>query len=285
MVERSTDELIASGLAVIDQALALSKRVRLFSKLLPLFSGGYDSLCACYVASQHKKFAGTVYHIDTGIGSKATRAYVELVCKELGWRLSVHKSKENYETLIRESGFPGPPMHRIAYIRLKERCVDQICRQGKEYKLLVTGARMDESVRRMGHLTPIRDEGKRLWLSPCHDWTTNDQRRFMDEFGFPRNPVKDSILGMSGECFCGAFARPSEREMLRQVCPDVDAEITRLEGVAKECNIEDRNATWGYRKGRKVVEVLGTGPLCQTCDRKAGAAGIVVTDGTCTEGS
>jgi len=287
-VENDPDEMIQRGLDVLDQALSLDKRIRLFSSLVPLFSGGYDSLCACYIASKHRKFGGRVYHIDTGIGSAATRVYVDQVCKEMDWKLEVLQSPATYESFVSTLGFPGPGSHQWVYNWLKDRCVQQIT-QGTRYKLLITGCRSEESTRRMGHVQPIKigerskESGKtmhlnRLWIAPCHDWTSENQRTFMNEMGFPRNPIKDSLLGMSGECFCGAFARPNEREMIKEFAPDVDRKITRLEVIAKECGIEERNCTWGYRKGRKVEEVVETGPMCNSCDRKASAAGIIIKD-------
>lgn len=287
---RDPDELLKSALAVLDRAFALSPRVRYFGKMFPLYSGGYDSVCACYVASRHPKFGGAVYHIDTGIGSKATRRHVDETCDELGWKLVVLKSKDTFEKFVTMMGFPGPGGHQWVYLRLKDRCIEQIERLHRGHVVLVTGCRSSESQRRMGHVTPLRvgdptpDGGttrvRRVWVNPCHDWTDEEQRAFVAHHGFPRNPVKDSILGMSGECLCGAFARPNEREMIRQVCPDVDAEIVRLEALVEADGvIEERNRKWGYRgkdSGRKPIEVADTGPLCSNCDRKAAAAGIVI---------
>lgn len=99
---------------------------------------------------------------------------------------------------------------------------------------------------------------------------------FMNDWGLPRNPVKESIIGMSGECFCGAFARPYELEMIRQCVPDVAAEIDRLTEIAKECGTP---CEWGKRrKGESGVVTVHTGPLCASCDRKAAAAGVLFDD-------
>lgn len=294
---RTPEELLDSALGVLDRAFSLSPRIRYTGVMIPLFSGGYDSLCATYVASRHPKFKGAVFHIDTTIGSKATRDYVDDTADEMGWRLSAVRSPVSYEQFVRQYGFPGPGGHQWAYARLKERALRRIL-TGRDYVVLVTGCRSEESTRRMGHVEPIKvgeieGDGKggfkvvnanRLWVAPCHDWTQEEQRGFTQYHGFPRNPVKDSVLGMSGECFCGAFARPNEFEMLEQVCPDVAREIRRLEQIARENGIEERNCKWGYRgkaDGRKPVEVVETGPMCNTCDRKAAAAGIIVKS-TCS---
>lgn len=288
-MSRTPDELLSSALCVLDKAFAVNPRVRHRGTMLPLLSGGYDSLCACYVASQHRKFRGEVHHIDTGIGSKATRKYVEEVCDEFDWQLMVYKSPSTYEDFVRERGFPGPAMHQWAYIRLKERCVRAMVKS--RLSVLVTGCRSVESTRRMGYVEPVKvgeweertDKAtgvksrvlvnrNRIWCAPCHDWTDEEQREFVAAMHFPRNPVKDSILGMSGECFCGAFARPEEYEMIRRVCPDVADEIDRLSKIAEECG---KPSKWGCRPEKKGLEVVETGPLCNSCDRKARAAGVV----------
>ncbi len=283
---RGVDELVASGLEVIERVFRGKNKH--WVKMVPLFSGGYDSLSACYVASQHPCFEGEVYHIDTGIGAAATRDYVDRIVKELGWRLKVYKSPATFERFVSKLGFPGPGGHQWAYARLKERCIRQIVkgRPGHKYAL-ITGCRNQESARRMGHTKPVKvgetsrktgavTNKNRLWLAPCHDWSSDDQRAFMNEMGFPRNPIKDSPLGMSGECFCGAFATPNEFAMLEKFAPDVATKIKALEVVARECGIEERNCKWGYRDKTETDRVAKTGEMCSNCDRRAFAAGITV---------
>ncbi len=282
---RTPDQLEESALRVIDQALSLSIRIKTFSDVFPLFSGGYDSLCACYIASKHPRFGGEVFHINTGIGSQATRKYVEEVCEEFGWKLRVYKSPATYEEFVSKLGFPGPGSHQWVYNWLKDRAVQMMTSRNR-WSVLLTGCRSGESIRRMGHVEPVKvgetskktgkvSKPKRIWVAPCHDWSDEEQRAFLSYHDFPRNPVKDSMLGMSGECFCGAFARPNEMEMLRQFCPDVAEKIDRLAKLAKNSGIEERNQSWGHR-GKKTIEVVETGPMCSSCDRRASAAGIIV---------
>lgn len=271
--------LIAKAHAVIDDAF------RYAHVMAPLFSGGHDSLCAVYLASLHPRFDGRVYHIDTGIGARATREFVNDVAQEYGWALCVFKSASTYEQFIRERGFPGPGMHQWAYVRLKERCVRQIVRsKGKTARLaLITGCRSQESTRRMGHVEPVKvgEQSKhgvvnkrRIWVAPCHDWSESDQRQFMADHDLPKNPIKQTPLGMSGECFCGAFARPAELEMIRRHAPDVAEEIDRLALIAIQCG---KHSAWGTRPDRKKgIVVAPTGPLCNSCDVRAGAAGIII---------
>lgn len=281
---RTADELLASGLAVIDLAMEMSDS----RFMLPLLSGGHDSMCACFVASQHTAFDGAVNHIDTGIGCQKNRDFVRELCREMEWDLRVFKSAETYEKYVSQNGFPGPGRHQFVYNRLKDRCVRQMMRYlHPEMVLLVTGCRYDESQRRMGHVETVKigerskktgrvAERRRVWTAPCHDWTTDDQRTFIDAFALPRNPVKMSPLGVSGECFCGAFAAPNEINLIRHFAPDVAAEIDKLAEIAKA---NGKHCEWGTRPkwiDPNQLEFGFTGELCSSCDRKMLSGGYLV---------
>lgn len=273
---RDVEQLITDGLAVLDKAYYAGAY-----KCAPLFSGGHDSLVACHLASQHKSFGGIVHHIDTGIGSEYTRRFVDGVCERFGWRLIVHKSKDTYEQQVATHGFPGPGMHGTTYNRLKERCVQKIAK-GRGWKMLVNGARAQESQRRMGKVQPVvigdqTKDGKtinrsRVWTAPCHDWSKAEQMLYMDELGLPVNKIKVAV-GLSGECFCGSMASPGEKALIDEHAPDVGTKIDRLAEVAKACGLP---CIWGERPPGKIV-VAPTGPLCGMCDQRAVASGIVVT--------
>ena len=121
---RSVDELLARGLAVIDRAFSEASATR----MVPLFSGGHDSLSACFVASHHPAFRNEVFHINTTIGSKKTREFVENTCLELGWHWHVFTSNFSYEKFVSRLGFPGPGAHQWVYNKLKDRCVSSMAK-------------------------------------------------------------------------------------------------------------------------------------------------------------
>lgn len=283
---RTPDELFDSADAVLHDGLCKSG-----GALTPLFSGGHDSLCATFIASESRWFTGDVFHIDTGIGANYTRRFVEDVCGKFGWNLRVFKSPATYERFVSELGFPGPGAHQWVYNWLKDRCVSKI---SKGYPhTLVTGCRSSESTRRMGFVEPVKvgelctsgkNAGKlqkknRIWTAPCHDWTKAEQMLFMDEFGLPTNRLKIA-LGLSGECFCGAYAQPGEREGIKEHAPDVDVEITRLTSIAQKC---ETPCIWGTRPDSDRAKVSITGPMCSSCDQRAAAAGVILLD-TTTQG-
>lgn len=229
--------LVSDSHAVIDKAIAAGS-----VSVTPLLSGGHDSISACLIASMHGSFSGEVFHIDTGIGARATRRYIEDRCVEYGWRLRVFKSNFSYERFVAEKGFPSPGAHQWAYNRLKDRALYGITK-GRGKTALIAGCRQHESVRRMGHVQPVQIGEKskktgnvrnanRVWTNPCWDWTSDTQRAFLDAMDVERNPIKVSPLAMSGECFCGAYARPNEIALIQKYAPDVAEEIERLEVLA-----------------------------------------------------
>jgi len=248
-----------------------------------LLSGGHDSVCACHLASLHpdapKPFQ--VYHIDTGISSEYTRQYVEDRCKQFGWNLNVvrsEKADDTYEAFVRRNGMPGPGMHMFVYNRIKERAIQRLSmdlKRGQRPVMFVTGCRRQESQRRMGYAVAVRrgdglsKEGNlnnpsRLWVAPCLEWVPKDQAAHMKEYGIPRNRIKD-ILGLSGECFCGANAgednpqKQSERELIREHCPDVDRELCRLEEIAREAG---KPCKWGHKPTKdQLVGMDSSTPL------------------------
>lgn len=285
---RDADELLASAHAIIDEAVESIKDFPT-KQIAPLLSGGHDSLCAVHVATQHPVFAewgGQVRHINTGIGAKYTREFVEKVCKDEGWPLVVHKSNFSYERFVMRLGFPGPGGHAWVYAALKDRCISQITK-GIKRTLLISGARSQESARRMGNVQKIKygepskgDKGlirrkNRVWVSPCFDWSKEEQAIYMEEMGLPRNRIK-TLVGLSGECFCGAFAQDGEIDLIKQHCPDVYDEIVRLQGVAEASG--QKRCKWGpgNKSGQKVL--ARTGEMCSACDIRAMRQGILFYD-------
>ena len=229
---------------VIDQAVRTYDPSHVFA----LFSGGHDSLCSTAVAADHPSFTAAV-HVNTGIGIAATREFVRETCEREGWPLLEYEPPESYDEIVLEHGFPGPGAHGFAYIRLKERCFDSLVRDHKTGRrtkiLLVTGARSQESKRRMGHVEPIfpEFESVKVWVAPNHGWTKADCNAFIDARGYARNPVVEAIH-MSGECLCGAFATAiEERPLIGALYPEVEQRIRDLELRAEAAGV--RACEWG----------------------------------------
>lgn len=239
-----------------------------------LMSGGHDSLMATHMASQHPAFTGAV-HVNTGIGVEETREFVRRVCREQGWPLMEYRATEqgqDYDELIMEHGFPGPFHHTKMYNRLKERALEALMRDTKAHRLdrvmLVTGVRRAESRRRMGTVQPINRQGSKLWVAPLTWVDGTAKNAYITEHGLPRNEVVD-LLHMSGECLCGAYAKPGELEWL-EYCgfSDVVQRIRDLEERARQAGVP--RCKWGA--GGEVQEsatddqLMAPGFMCVGCE-------------------
>lgn len=246
-----------------------------------LFSGGHDSLTACAVAfkwAEHRGVQMQAGHIKTGTGIPATTEYVETVCKQEGWPLQIFEPPVSYEDIVMEHGFPGPGQHGIAYARLKERCLRELVRGSKvnfhDRIGMVTGVRQDESLRRMRHVSRIQREGAQVFAAPIWNWTKGDCAQFcFDTLGLPKNDVV-GLLHASGECLCGAFARPDEMAEIEQWFPEHAKWIHALEERVRGAGIVA--CRWGQRPPRIHQEQMKMGfgedwdasipgVLCQGC--------------------
>ena len=200
------------------------------------FSGGTDSLlCADIVTKFFPK--AKIFHANTGIGLKKTRSYVRQLCKNRDWDLVEIKAKEDcgqdYEQIVMEHGFPGPGMHGRMYQRLKERCVRELHRRYKRKRgnkiMIVTGIRHDESQVRAGYKNSIVSEVDGvIWVNALYWFTKQDKYDYIKSRGLKVNPV-NKIIGMSGECLCGAYAHKGELDLIRLVEPETADYIEELQ--------------------------------------------------------
>jgi len=265
-----------SGLALIDEAVEKYNPVGVFG----LFSGGHDSLCATHLASQHPLFLHAV-HINTGIGIEQTREFVRDTCKQQSWRLREYRAQEcgaeTYEEMVLAHGFPGPFAHRMMYTMLKERALRQLVRDFKVGDcplLLVSGARSQESTRRMGTTEPIQKDGRCLWVAAIHDWAKDDCNKYIADKGLDRNEVVD-LIHKSGECLCGAFAKRGELAELAMWFPEEARRIAELRDRVWDrfpWGWEDRPPKWWLDKkhGQEhLFDMASLHPcnLCWSCDK------------------
>jgi 3'-phosphoadenosine 5'-phosphosulfate sulfotransferase (PAPS reductase)/FAD synthetase len=237
-----------------------------------LFSGGNDSIIVLHL---FKDIADYVIHINTGIGIEKTRDFVRQTCKDMNLELKEYKAsgENSYESLVLKYGFPGPAQHFLMYQRLKERQLrvarNELNRK-RSYKnriIFITGKRRDESSRRVNAPDNGRD-GNVIWVAPMVNWTKSDielYRKLNPEI--PRNEVSD-LIHMSGECLCGAFAHPNEREEIKMFFPEMIEEIEELEKKVEELNIHpNERRKWGWGAEKKYMKKnKKVGSLCSSCE-------------------
>lgn len=232
-------------------------------KVIGLFSGGHDSLTACHIAARHPAFSYAA-HINTGIGLPETRDFVRETSVAQGWNLHEYfalKCGQSYEDIVAKHGFPGPGQHSTMYIRLKERALRVAIREAKEGHsrratvLLISGVRFQESDRRMGYKEPVTREGSKIWVNIINDWSKIDCGRYMKNNNIQRSPVVD-LIHKSGECLCGAFAKPGEFEELALFFPEYAAYIKSLKCA--------KGRQWGWGANSKS-KTPAPGPMCASC--------------------
>ena len=103
--------------------------------------------------------------------------------------------------------------------------------------------------------------GSIVFVNPLIDWTNAEMHAYRAKHAIPESEVA-ALLHRSGECCCGAFAAPGEREMLQSLWPEwFKATIGALEREAAAAGIA--SCRWGERP---VTEApADPGALCTDC--------------------
>lgn len=255
-----------------------------------LVSGGHDSLTAMHIAYQSDLNLDGVIHVNTGIGVAETREFARQRARDLGleyhevgapydgpgFTSEYRREHEEYTTLVKTYGFPGPAAHLWMYVNLKEKPLQRFLSEFHDDILLVSGVSKHESDNRMENVADegIQDYLGRPTISPLVDATGMDVRHYRSGLGLEMNPVVDA-LEMSGECLCGAFADRGELKMLRLFYPDAYRRIKCIEAAVSaragtEWGPPPKYKRWGHNRLQdREQQVLDDGDqmlLCQSCE-------------------
>lgn len=264
-------------------ALAIEKHVtndgRMVAATVVLYSGGNDSTTLAHIFRRDVDYFA---HANTTIGIEETRDFVRNTAEEWGVPLIERKPPrvaDRYRALVLDQGFPGPAMHWKMFTRLKERCLEQIQRElvsnpRKERVVFIAGRRRQESARR-SNVPEMERKGSRVYVSPLVNWTKLDLNTYRlmaarDDSLVPSNRASD-LIHMSGECLCGAFAAPGERDEIDAWFPTALDEVRELEAlIADRADIPDHRKTWGWGADPALKALDGkpskSGALCSSCD-------------------
>lgn len=240
-----------------------------------LFSGGHDSTVLAHRCRDHYD---SLAFIDTGTAVPGVCEFVAEFAEWIGKPLRVLESGDAYRRLVlglhkenpppgwRPYGFPGPAGHNRAYNQLKERQLRVLRRELQEGHrrgakvMFLTGVRRSESQRRKQR-QPITFHGSIVFVNPLIDWTNAEMRAYRAEHAIPESEVA-ALLHRSGECNCGSFAAPGEREMLEALYPEwFETTIASLEREAETMGI--RSCRWGERTSTETP--ADADALCTDC--------------------
>jgi 3'-phosphoadenosine 5'-phosphosulfate sulfotransferase (PAPS reductase)/FAD synthetase len=277
MVEQAhLSRLIADAYRIVAEATeehVIKPGKRLAGEVV-LYSGGDDSTVLAHLFRRDADYAA---HINTGIfvmdeetGESAAEMHVRATCAAWDLPLIVEHPGESYRDLVIAHGFPGPAHHFKMYQRLKERGLRKVRNRlvqhnRRERVLFIAGRRREESERRKD--VPLHErDGSIVWASPLAHWTRADLNLYRKHHpDLPRNPVS-AELHMSGECLCGAFAKPGELDMIAMFRPRTAAHLRQLEvDIAAAGHCPSERARWGWGAFRRPKKQTKTGPLCSSC--------------------
>ena len=224
-----------------------------YRKKFVLLSGGDHSLVAAHYAMAEDEGDGEVVFIDTGIGVPECKEFVMDVCRNFAWKLRILTPPPglSYWNLVMKFGFPGPGMHYLMYRNLKERAIRQLVRESKTHRLdeiaMYSGVHQQESARRMGFAAPRVKVGSQVWLAPMFNYNALDFHDYKRKYSLPTSPVK-AKLGFSGECLCGAFAKPKEIKQIEQFYPST---ADYIHGLEEDVKATGKHCVWGTRPESK----------------------------------
>lgn len=249
-----------------------------------LFSGGHDSTVLAHRCRAHYD---SLAFIDTGTAIPGVREFVETFATWIGKPLRILESGDAYRRLVlglhkkdpppgwRPYGFPGPAGHNRAYNQIKERQLRVLRaelqdghRRGARV-LMLSGIRRAESQRRKSR-PEVSFHGSIVFANPLIDWTAREMAAYRSDHALPESDVA-ALLHRSGECNCGSFAAPGERELLQQLWPAwFDATIASLEREAEQAGIG--SCRWGERtipdgadESDQASQLWDAQPLCADC--------------------
>lgn len=269
--ETMVEKMIGQGRSIVREAIETYKPIA----VIAAYSGGNDSIVTTHFAA--KEFDAEPVHFATGIGIKKTLEHAKTACESFGCPLRVECAKVRgkpkkmrdgrpfdvsilpagnwrdgktpFEEYVFNFGFPGIEQHGRMYQRLKEKPMRAVVadlkrnRKRTDCVLVVSGIRQDESSTRAGYKRAVQKDASVIWVNPFY-WTSAVHfEAYRQEFGLPRNPVKTAV-GISGECLCGAYAKPGEKERVRAIEPETAEYLDRLEAIVRD----EQGFPWGWEE-------------------------------------
>lgn len=238
---------------------------------IALCSGGADSVAATHAAMTFGPAEEVVY-LDTGTGPgdgavAANGDWIRNWCASNDWPFRWVKTPDKYAEWVEENGYPGPPIHRIAYIKLKDRAIDKVRKDVDGELHCWTGIRRAESEQRMSVAAQDeRGDGRWYWHKPLVSWSDGRLEAYREWFDLPVSPVSQEI-GRSADCWCGCFGDRTELIDLAAAGFKRHADWLRSFETPEACPREQQY--WGGGNYDREDFAVADGrqmTLCSSCD-------------------
>ena len=213
-----------------------------------LFSGGKDSLCLLHYLKGIADECGvsiTTIHADTTAGFPEVETYVRKVCRVLKVQLHTVRPHRDFFETAKRWGIPGPKS-RWCCETLKVAPIRRFLQNIDGPKVIFDGIRAAESSARSKY-TPVwyHPSFKCLSVSPIFYWPDKKVLRHIEHAGLPRSPAEK--LGMSAECWCGAYQGRADFEALLSIHPEIYQKLVEVEKAQRG------KYTFVYEKGERVT--------------------------------
>lgn len=184
-------------------------------KILVGFTGGSDSLTLLHLMLQNG-ISFQPFFCNTGIGVHEQWEFIREYCKLQGLALiEQNVVYKTYKQMVMVNGFPGPSQHTLMFRNLKEKSIRFINNYFNKDTIVISGVRVSESEKRKINVSsPIQVIDGIRWVSPMMNWDEDDKDEFLETNKIEKSPVS-KCLGMSGECGCGSYALPGERQKIK----------------------------------------------------------------------
>lgn len=272
---RPEAELVHQARLILADAIEEHDPVAIYIAL----SGGNDSRCTMHVSlpvlANDPRFRGALL-MDTGVGLPEAHDAVRGFAHDAGTRLTIERTKSNYEGFVMRYGFPSPPQHSMMYKRLKDTPLRAVVAREKAglsrraRVLFVSGQRKWESARRSKLTQATRRLGGVVWTSPVFYWTTPERDAYQEANRIDRNPVGEIICGNSGDCLCGAMADPNGEKIMGSLEVWFPAMYQRLRALERRVEAAGKWAKWGHKPPSKAGAPLEHPdffmPMCVGCE-------------------
>lgn len=249
-------------------------------KVYGLCSGGKDSMSACAIAHKIRPLDGIIL-VDTSIVARngnnkpsyiaakkfADRLAIPFICikpkddLKKGYEevpcIGKYGMGKTFENYCKKYGFPHAGQHNQVMRWLKSKALVAFAlsqTKPKERIAFISGVRHKESSRREVNAQIIgvsEDTPRIIWIAPVYYWTTEQAYAFVRKHEFELSESY-TMLHISGDCLCGAFAKKEEAYLIKQFYPDTGKQIAEIEKVA---NREHKGLKhWGNGASMHVVQ-------------------------------